>query len=87
MSDVKCPHCGEEFDVYDTEADESRLHEYQCPGCDKTLMLQCSISVDWDAYCKKGEHDIETKHHPLATWDECKRCGHMENARVSEAAQ
>lgn len=85
MSDVKCPFCGEEFDICDTPADESLLHQYQCPKCNKTLMLQCSISVDWHAYCKDGEHDIEVKSHGSVIWDECKRCGCTENAREKEA--
>lgn len=81
MSDVKCPHCGEEQEIcHDDGAgyEEDVNHEQHCRDCNKPFIFTTSVSYSYDVYCKDVEHDMENTHKDL--W-ECKNCNHYEVRR------
>lgn len=84
MNDVDCPYCGEEIEICHDDGhglDEDRLHEDQCPHCDKRFVFSTFISVSHEAEkadCLNGsDHDYQ----PTSTYPperrrlRCSVCG------------
>ena len=79
MSDVDCPYCGKGVDICHDDGfacEDGFYGQYECPWCEKSFMIDTSISIDHDAYpapCLNGdaEHDFQmSKTFPV----ECARC-------------
>lgn len=70
MSDVTCPHCKEDFDVFDHDASGP----YECPECGKEIWVEVDYDVVYDAACMDDDHDFQ----PSAKYpgyDICTHCG------------
>lgn len=53
--DFECPECG---DMWNNEGDpigEGDEAEEECPGCEKTLLVTVSYSVDYELRVKDAE--------------------------------
>lgn len=87
MSYVMCLYCGEETHPNVGSPTDGEECECECENCGRKMQVACEIVVDFTPFCIEDEHDFETKRHNSVMWDECKRCGAMENVRESEAAQ
>jgi len=63
MSDVTCPYCGKELEVYDCEAGQDENIQIECNECGKTFIAQVEYNVSY--YSRKaaclngGKHDWE----------------------------
>ena len=82
--DVECPYCDAEIEINHDDGfgyDESMLHHYECPECEKGFVFNTSISITHSAYkadcLNDDKHEyVETKTYPKRyTQLECKCCG------------
>jgi len=71
QNDIECPYCGAEQNINHDDGygyEEDKLHEQECPECDKIFTFSTSISFYYEAYkadCLNGApHNFE----PTATW-------------------
>jgi hypothetical protein len=84
MKDIECPYCGEWSDVDHEDGqnyEQDRLHEMECPHCEKNFVFYTSISFSYSpkkADCLNGwKHEYEPTHTcPIEyTKMECRWCG------------
>lgn len=63
MEDVTCNYCKHEFDVELDDEEPNSLFAYDCPNCEKTLMIMYELDCRFHSYeapCKNGgEHLYE----------------------------
>lgn len=84
MNDVECPYCGAAVEINHDDGygyEENRLHEQECPECEKRFAYTIYVSYSHTAYqadCLNGSpHKYEkTRTHPpeFATL-RCADCG------------
>ena len=64
MDDITCPYCECGFEYQGDGVDNNEYFEEECPGCEKSFMVQAEYSVDYyphKAPCLNGgEHKWET---------------------------
>lgn len=71
MADVTCPHCKEEFDIFD----HNDSGPYPCPECNKEIWVEVEYSVIYDASCMESDHEWERPGDPYPDGVLCTKCG------------
>ncbi len=52
-----CPHCAREIDPTDFRGNPGDCtEEWECPNCDKPVLIQADYSVTYTTYKKKDSH-------------------------------
>lgn len=56
----KCPHCGDDYSINDSDAWElyqEGEHEIKCPGCDHTYTATAQVSFSYSTNEQEDEDD------------------------------
>ena len=70
MSEVECPHCEEDFDVYD----HHESGPYECPCCGRKIHIEVEYEPIYSVSClEKDREFVDSRSHPA--WQFCQRCG------------
>ncbi len=59
MSDVRCPKCQHEFDVWDHKDWKEGIFGAECPGCGVVLAVQCE-AVEYSYEVKRVDEQAES---------------------------
>jgi hypothetical protein len=74
VSHCTCPYCEESIRVEDLYGDGESC-EVECKSCGQTVVVTASVSIDYEARCREGEHSIvPVEAHP--GYEKCTRCDH-----------
>lgn len=74
MSDIRCPHCGDEreHDI-DDYGDDGDTEIKECGNCGEEFEVEMSISYSWSTRCVPGKHKLSpSNRHP--GWFNCEVC-------------
>lgn len=81
MYDVNCPYCDADLEICHDDGygyEEDRVHEQECPECDKTFAYTTSTSFHYEvnkADCLNGaDHAWEPMKIYPKHWPDAKRC-------------
>ena len=89
MTDVECPHCGEEQEVCNDDAHgciEGVAYEEQCFACERFFIFETCISFEYypaKADCLNGWPHVpgyySRPHYRQSHRDDCRDCDHSGN--------
>jgi len=77
MEDIKCPYCGNEFEVNHDDGvgyTDGETHTQYCDSCGKDFECKTTVMFMYETFCNEGDHELDHHETDRAHHYQCNRC-------------